>query len=322
MKVLANDGIAPAGKAKLEAAGHTVITDKVNQEDLVAYMNAENIDVLLVRSATTARKELIDACPNLKMIGRGGVGMDNIDVQYGRDKGLQVFNTPGASSQAVAELVIAHLFGLSRSLNQANRSMPDEGKTEFSTLKKAYAKGQELRGKTIGIIGFGRIGQFTARYALGLGMKVVAHDTTDFTAEIPIEINGTVVHWEKVSTCSLDELFQKADIISLNVPKQSDGSAVIGKAEIEKMKNGVILINTSRGGTIEEGDLIAALESGKVRAAALDVFENEPSPREDLLKMDALSLSPHIGAATLEAQSRIGEELADFIIEHSEKSLA
>ncbi len=322
MNILANDGIAPAGQAKLEAEGHRVITDKVNQEDLVNYINKENVEVLLVRSATTARKELIDACPGLKMIGRGGVGMDNIDVQYGRDKGLKVFNTPGASSQAVAELVIAHLFGLTRSLNKANRSMPGEGKTEFATLKKAYAKGQELRGKTIGIIGFGRIGQFTARYALGLGMKVVTHDMMDFTAEIPIEINGTVVHWEKISTSSLDTLFQEADFISLNVPKQGDGSAVIGAAEIAKMKDRVVLINTSRGGTIEESDLIAALESGKVHAAALDVFENEPSPREDLLKMDGLSLSPHIGAATLEAQSRIGEELADFIIENAEKATA
>lgn len=322
MNILANDGIAPAGQAKLEKEGHNVITDKVAQGDLIDYINQENIEVLLVRSATTARKDLIDACPNLKMIGRGGVGMDNIDVEYGRSKGLKIFNTPGASSQAVAELVIAHIFSISRSLNQANRSMPDEGGTEFSTLKKAYAKGVELRGKTIGIIGFGRIGQFTARYALGLGMNVLAYDRRDFVADIPIEIHGRVVHWEKIGISPLSELFAIADVISLNVPKQEDGSAVISKKEITQMKEGVILINTSRGGTIAEGDLIEAVEAGKVRAAALDVFENEPNPREDLLKLEALSLSPHIGAATLEAQSRIGEELADFIIENAEKTTA
>ena len=316
MKILANDGIAPIGKEILEDAGHTVITDKVEQDQLINAINSENYEVVLVRSATTVRKEVIDACPNLKMIGRGGVGMDNIDVDYAREKGVFVFNTPASSSQSVAELVFAHLFGLTRFVYDANRKMPIEGGSNFKTLKKAYGKGIELRGKTLGLIGLGRIGQYTAKYGLGLGMKVIASDPYVPQAIIKVPVGDEEVKVD-INTTSMKEVLTKSDFISLHVPKQSDGSAVIGKQEIELLKDGLILVNLSRGGVIEEDALLEGLNSGKVAAAALDVFENEPTPREDILKHPKISLTPHIGAATIEAQDRIGEEIAEIILKNA-----
>ena len=316
MKVLANDGISQSGKDKLEAAGFEVITETVAQDDLINAINDEGYMCVLVRSATTVRKEVMDACPGLKMIGRGGVGMDNIDVEYGRSKGLKVFNTPAASSQSVAEMVIAQMFSCARGLYDADRQMPSKGASEFKVLKKKYGKGVELRGRTLGIIGFGRIGRSTASYALGCGMNVVACDL--FQNEDPIEVivGGQRIE-VKVPYVTIDELLSQADCISIHVPKQADGSAVIGEAELSKMKDGVILVNAARGGVIDEDALMTALDSGKVLAAALDVFENEPTPREDLLAHGSIALTPHIGAATGEAQDRIGVELADQIIAFS-----
>lgn len=316
MKILANDGISPEGVAALEAGGFTVVTENVPQENLIDAINNENYVALLVRSATTARKDLIDACPNLKLIGRGGVGMDNIDVDYARSKGLHVINTPGASSQSVAEMVMGNLFSLSRSLFHSNRMMPQSGDTEFKSLKKKYAKGQELRGKTIGIVGFGRIGQSLASYTLGCGMKVIAVDHFTETVQIPLNIEG---HGEiKVSITPVKELnsvIGDLDYISLHVPKQADGSAVIGSAELNSMKDGVVIVNAARGGVVDEDALLTALDNGKVRAAGLDVYENEPTPRKDLLVNEKIAATPHIGAATEEAQTRIGLELAEQIID-------
>lgn len=315
MKILANDGISKLGQGILENAGFTVITDKVNQEDLVDFINAENVEMLLVRSATTARKDLIDACPNLKLIGRGGVGMDNIDVAYAREKGIHVVNTPGASSPSVAELVLGQMFAMSRFLQDSFRNMPNVGATEFNTLKKNYTKGVELRGKTLLIIGFGRIGQSLASYALGCGMKVQAVDFYTDPVVIPLAISGL----ENISvtitpTDCLTDALPNADYISIHVPKQKDGSAVLGKAEFDLMKNGVRLANAARGGVIDEMALIDALDSGKVACAALDVFENEPTPNEALLKHPKIACTPHIGAATNEAQDRVGSELAEIIV--------
>ena len=315
MKVLANDGISPEGVKALEDAGFEVSTKNVAQEDLINEINNKNIAALLVRSATKVRQDLIDACPGLKLIGRGGVGMDNIDVEYARSKGLHVINTPAASSQSVAELVMGSLFALSRSTFHASRMMPTVGNTEFKSLKKQYGKGQELRGKTLGIVGFGRIGQALASYALGCGMKVIAIDIYVASADITVEIAGAssiAVNFKPVN--KLEEVIGELDYISLHVPKQDDGSAVICAAEFAKMKDGVILVNAARGGVIDEDALLDALESGKVRAAALDVFENEPTPRKDLLINEKIASTPHIGAATTEAQTRIGLELADQII--------
>ncbi len=312
MKVLANDGISQAGIDALTAAGFSVSTNNIPQENLIDEINNSNISVLLVRSATTVRENLIDSCPNLKLVGRGGVGMDNIDVEYARNKGITVINTPGASSQSVAELVMGHLLAISRSLHDSYKNM-EYG--DFKTLKKKFAKGVELRGKNIAIIGFGRIGQSLASYAIGCGMTVTAVDRITDTCSIPLNLgNGISASAEITPTSSMLEAIKNADFISIHVPKQEDGSAVFGKNEFDQMKNGVRIVNAARGGVIDETALIEALASGKVAAAALDVYENEPNPRVDLLQNAKIACTPHIGAATLEAQDRIGTELAESII--------
>lgn len=315
MKILANDGISSDAVKVLSDAGFEVSTTKVPQNELIDHINKNNISALLVRSATTARKDMIDACPGLKLIGRGGVGMDNIDVDYARSKGLHVINTPGASSQSVAELVIGTLFSLSRDLFHSHRNMPVSGEKDFEVLKKKYGKGQELRGKTIGIVGFGRIGQSVASYALGLGMKVIAIDMYAHPVNIKLHVEGFGdVNVSITPKTNLNEVIGELDYISLHVPKQPNGAAVVGSAEFDKMKKGVILVNAARGGVIDETALIEALRSGKVRAVGLDVFENEPTPKKDLLIHEQIASTPHIGAATEEAQDRIGIELADQII--------
>jgi D-3-phosphoglycerate dehydrogenase len=314
MKILANDGISAAGKAKLEANGFQVVTDKVEQENLAQGINDGGFVGVLVRSATKVRQEHIDACPNLKLIGRGGVGMDNIDVAYAREKGLHVINTPAASSQSVAELAIASLFNMARFTYDAYRQMPTNGASDFKGLKKSYSKGVELKGKTLGVIGFGGIGQALAKYALGCGMKVVYHTRSEQAGTpLELEIGGTIVEVQ-VPWVSKDELFASSDYISLHVPKQADGSPVLGKAELTKVKDGVGLVNTSRGGSIDEDALLEALDSGKVKAAALDVFVGEPQARPDVLAHPKVLATPHIGGSTVEAQDRIGVELADQII--------
>ncbi len=313
MKVLANDGIATTGVAALEAAGIKVILKTVAQEELVNYINDNDIDVLLVRSATKVRKDIIDNCPSIKIIGRGGVGMDNIDVEYARDKGIKVINTPAASSHSVAELVFAHLFGIVRFLHDSNQNMPLEGDTKFKDLKKAYAKGIELKGKTLGILGFGRIGQATAKIALGVGMKVVAFDPFIDSANVELEFfDGQKVNFA-FKTISKEDVLKQSDFISLHVPAQED--YVISTKEFNMMKDGAGIVNAARGGVIDEVALVKAIESGKISNAALDVFEGEPTPEIPLLMNKNISLTPHIGAATLEAQARIGEELASQIID-------
>jgi D-3-phosphoglycerate dehydrogenase len=313
MKILANDGISQSGVDALQKEGFEVITTKVAQEQLENFINEHQIDVILVRSATHIRQELIDACPSIKLIGRGGVGMDNIDVDYARDQGLHVINTPAASSSSVAELVFAHLFGMVRFLHQSNREMPLEGDSRFKDLKRAYAAGTELRGKKIGIIGFGRIGQEVAKIALGLGMEVIANDPFTESAPITIEFfNGQRITIP-IDTQDIDTLLKQSDFITLHVPAQD--AYVIGKNEIDKMKKGVGIVNAARGGVIDEIALINDIEEEKVKFAGLDVFEKEPSPEVQLLMNPELSLTPHIGAATLEAQDRIGTELAAQITE-------
>jgi D-3-phosphoglycerate dehydrogenase len=309
-KILANDGIDAVGKELLEKAGFTVITEKVAQEDLAKEINDKGYLALTVRSATKVRKDVIDACPNLKVIGRGGVGMDNIDVDYARGKGMNVINTPAASSNSVAELVFAHLFSAVRFLYDSNRQMPVSGEDKFDDLKKKYAKGVELRGKTLGLVGFGRIGQYTAKMALGLGMKVIAFDPFVTEAMIELEIEGASNVKVVIKTIGLDKVLQQSDFISFHVP----GGKLIGKNEIASMKNGVVLVNAARGGVINEDDLLEGLNSGKIAHACLDVFENEPRPNAAILKNSKISLTPHIGAATNEAQERIGVELAEKII--------
>lgn len=312
MKILANDGISANGVEELEAAGFEVSTVTVAQEQLENYINNEGIVALLVRSATKVRKDLIDACPSLKIIGRGGVGMDNIDVEYARDKGLHVINTPAASSESVAELVFAHLFSGVRFLYDSNRNMPLDGDSKFKVLKKAYAKGTELRGKTLGVIGFGRIGQATAKIGLGLGMKVIAHDPFMEKAAVTVPFfDGQSLTFDIVIE-SKETVLKEADFLSLHVPSQK--KFVIGAAEIELMKDGAGLVNAARGGVVDEVAMVEALKSGKLGFAGVDTFENEPTPAVQVLMTPNVSLTPHIGAATMQAQKRIGSELATQII--------
>jgi D-3-phosphoglycerate dehydrogenase len=310
IRILANDGIDPIGKALLEEAGFIVDTETVPQDKLIEAL--QNYEGLTVRSATKVRQDVIDQCPNLKLIGRGGVGMDNIDVEYARSKGVAVVNTPAASSLSVAELVFAHLFTGNRFLQDSNRRMPVEGATQFNNLKKAYAKGVELRGKTIGIIGFGRIGREVATMALGLGMNVLAYDLFPFSGFIELKFQGGATANIPVKTVTLEEVIQNSDFITLHTPFSE--KPILGQAEFDMMKPGVGVVNCSRGGIIDELALINALDSGKLAFAGLDVFDNEPTPLEAILKHPKISLTPHIGAATNEAQERIGAELANLII--------
>ena len=312
MVVLANDGLSSVGKSALEAAGFEVHTTHVAQEQLINYLQKHQVSALLVRSATQVGRDVVDACPDLRLIGRGGVGMDNIDVAYAREKGLHVINTPEASSDSVAELVFAHLFGGVRFLHESNRAMPLEGDQHFKLLKKTYSEGTELRGKTLGIIGFGRIGKAVARIGLGVGMRVIYNDQLANSETVRVDFyNGQSMDFKLEST-PLDEVLRESDFISLHVPAQD--RTLIGKREIDSMKQDAVLINTARGGVVDEVALVEALETGKLRFAALDVFESEPQPEVQLLMQPKLSLSPHIGASTQEAQERIGKELAQQVI--------
>jgi len=313
MKVLANDGLAKSGIAALGLSGFEVDLTTVAQDQLVDYINTNKIDVILVRSATQVRKDIIDNCPTLKIIGRGGVGMDNIDVEYAREKGLHVINTPAASSHSVGELVFSHLFGMARFLHDSNRNMPLEGDSKFKVLKKAYAKGIELKGKTLGVIGFGRIGQATAKIGLGLGMNVIAFDPYIDNEHLEIEFFDGQSLFFNINTITKEEVLKQADFVTLHVPAQKE--YIISTKEFELMKDEAFLVNAARGGVVDEVALVKALESGKIAGAALDVFENEPTPEIQLLMNPSLSLTPHIGAATGEAQDRIGTELASQIIE-------
>lgn len=312
MKILANDGISQGGIEALQKNGFEVITTKVAQAQLENFINKHKIDVILVRSSTQVKQELIAACPSIKLIGRGGVGMDNIDVDYAINKGLKVINTPEASSISVAELVFAHLFGMVRFLHQSNREMPLEGDSRFKELKKSFSKGSELKGKKMGIIGFGRIGQEVAKIALGVGMELLVNDRSTKSTPITIDFfNGKSITFP-IEKVNLESLLKESDFISLHIPAQKN--YVIGEKELKKMKTGVCIVNASRGGVIDEMALVDAIKNEKVKFAGLDVFEKEPTPEIQLLMNPELSLTPHIGAGTVEAQDRIGLELATQII--------
>lgn len=316
IRILANDGIDETGKAMLEAAGFEVVTTHYKAEELEAQL--QHFDAITVRSATQVRKPLIDACPNLKVIGRGGVGMDNIDVAYAREKGLGVYNTPAASSRSVAELVIGHALTLYRLLHLANRAMPVSGNTEFAKLKKQCSEGHELLGKTIGIIGFGRIGQEVARIALGMGMRVVATDPFVKAATIVIRVAGAEQTISvPIETIDIQSLLSSSDIITIHIPKAD--KPVIDRSNLSGLKKGVVLINTARGGVFDEDALLEGLQSGQIGGVGLDVFVGEPTPRADILHHPKISLTPHVGGSTAEAQENIGTELAQLIIQHFSK---
>jgi len=313
MKILANDGISESGKNKLEEYGFKVDLTKVSQEQLVDYINTNSITSLLVRSATQVRKDIIDNCPSLKIIGRGGVGMDNIDVEYAKSKGLQVINTPAASSKSVAELVFSHLFSCVRFLHESNRSMPLDGDSKFKNLKKSYAKGTELSGKTLGIIGFGRIGQEVAKIGIGIGMNIIFFDKLNKEVGLTLNFFDGQSKTFNLSSSSYEDLLNSSDFITVHIP--ASDKYIIDSKEFSQMKNGVGILNLSRGGILNEEELLKNIESGKVSFAGIDTFENEPKPSIKILMNSNISLTPHIGAATNEAQDRIGVELADKINE-------
>lgn len=298
MRILITDGIERCGADILLKAGFELTEKALSAEALIGTI--ADYDAIIVRSATKVTKAVIDAGARLKVIARGGVGLDNIDVEYAVIKGIKVLNTPKASSISVAELTIAHLMSLGRFLPMSNIAMRNK-----LWPKKEYSKGIEVTGKTLGIIGLGNIGKEVAKRALGLMMKVVAHDPYVTTTDL------------NISLVSKDELLQVSDYISLHVPYDKKRGPMITASEFAKMKNGVILINCARGGVVVEKDLLDALNSHKVAYAAMDVFEHEPpTPEEfDLINHPRVSVSPHIGASTLEAQDRVGVEIAQKVVE-------
>lgn len=313
IKVLANDGISQIGKDYLEKLGFEVFDVKVAQNQLSSYINQQEIVALIVRSATKVTKEIIDSCPGLRFIGRGGVGMDNIDVSYAESKGIKVVNTPNASSQSVAELVFAHLFNGVRSLQELNRLMPLEGDTNFKGLKDTFGNGRELRGKTLGIVGFGRIGKAVAKIALSVGMDIVVYDlnSTQLSLELSF-FDGRSISFD-IKPSTKDDIVRKSDFITIHIPKQNQ--YLFSEEDFINMKDGVGIVNVARGGVLDEALLLKYIENGKVSFAGVDVFENEPNPWIKLLMTPKVSLSPHIGASTQEAQDRISVELANELVE-------
>ena len=298
MRILVTDGMDKTAMAALRADGHEVVEQFYEPDELGAALR--EFDAVVVRSKTKVRAKHIDEAKGgkLKLIIRGGVGVDNIDVKYAEEAGITVKNTPRASSESVAELAMAHMFSCSRYISIAGHSMR-EGKWE----KKAYGKGIELSGKTLGIIGFGRIGQKLGAMAKAMGMTVIAFDIYHVPG---IEEQLGMKYVE------MDELFAQADFISLHTPA-IDGKPLICAENIAKMKDGVIFVNTSRGNNVDETALLEALNSGKVRAAGLDVYAEEPSANPALYSHPNVSCTPHIGAATVEAQKRIGMEIVDIV---------
>lgn len=314
MKILANDGISKKGEAQLKEAGFEVFNQKISQENLIDFINNNCIDVLLVRSATQIREDIISHCPTLKILGRGGIGMDNIDVEFAKNMGLKVINTPEASSRSVAELVFAHIFSMCRNLHDANRMMPLEGETQFDVLKKSYANAVELEGKSIGIIGFGSIGKAVAKMAISLGMKVKAFTRNPVTETLQLRFfDGKTVEFSITTTNDWQEFVKDTHFFTIHTPKTE--GYLIDAEKIAQMEDGSYIVNTSRGGVLDEVAVLNALEEEKLAGAALDVFENEPKPAMDVLMHPKMSLSPHIGGNTIDAQEKIGLELAEQIIE-------
>ena len=298
MRILVTDGMDKTAMAQLRELGHEVVEQFYEPDQLGKALR--DFDVAVVRSKTKVRANHIDEAKGsrLKLLIRGGVGVDNIDVAYAKENGIDVKNTPNASSQSVAELAMGHMFACTRYISIAGHTMRED-KWE----KKTYGKGIELQGKTLGIVGFGRIGQHLGVMAKAIGMNVVAF------ARHP---NAAVSEKLGIPYVSMDELLATSDFISLHAPAV-DGGALVNEASIAKMKDGVVIINTSRGANVDEAALLAALESGKVRAAGLDVYADEPTSNRALYSHPMVSCTPHIGAATVEAQKRIGAEIVEII---------
>ncbi len=303
IRILVTDGMEASGVQTLKEKGFEVVEKFYEPEDLGLAL--QEFDVVVVRSATKIRQPIIDKAAEagrLKLVIRGGVGVDNIDVAYAMENGIKVMNTPNASSASVAELALAHMFAVARFINISNVSMR-EGKWD----KKKY-EGTEIGGKTLGLVGFGRISRELAKRGKALGMKVIYTD-----------IMGKMEGQDEYEFCSLEELLPQADYVSLHIPFIKEQGATIGKAQFEMMKDGAILINCARGGVVDEAALIEALNSGKLAGAGVDVFVEEPTKNTELVNHPKVSVTPHIGAATVEAQTRIGEEIVSIIVDFFNK---
>lgn len=299
MNILICDKVENEYIEQMRTAGLTVdVHDDISPEELLTVL--PNYDGMVVRSRTKVRKNLIDACPNLKVVVRGGVGLDTIDYEYAKSKGITVMNTPLASSASVAELALGYMLMLARSLYKTTLSMKSE------TWDKKSFEGDEIGGKILGLIGIGNIGKEVAKRANALGMTVLAYDPY-------------VKEAEGIKLVGLDDLLPQADYISLHLPKTDESANMISTAQFSKMKNGLRIINCARGGIIDENALYDALINGKVAGAALDVFNEEPPTDWKLLKLENVIASPHIGAATKEAQARVGAEVAEKIIAFAKK---
>ena len=298
VRILVTDGMEKNGIENLRAKGFEVVEKFYVPEELG--LELHNFDVLVVRSATKVRKPIIDKAMEagrLKLVIRGGVGVDNIDVAYAMEKGIKVTNTPKASSASVAELTIAHMFAIARFVNIANVTMRN-GKWD----KKKY-EGIELNGKTLGLVGFGRISREVAKRADALGMKVIYTDIIGEAEGVNFEY------------CSFEDVLKRSDFVSLHVPFFKEKGALIGNKEFKMMKQGSYIINCARGGVVCEKALLEALNSGKLAGAGVDVFEEEPTKNLELVNHPRVSVTPHIGASTAEAQTRIGEEIVSIIVE-------
>jgi D-3-phosphoglycerate dehydrogenase len=303
-RVLVSDRLAPEAVEEMKAGGldvtvKTGLSPEALMEEIGGY------EAIVVRSATKLRREILDRAQRLRLIVRAGVGLDNIDVDRAKSKGIAVRNTPAASTNSVAELTLGHLLSLARHIARGTVSL------KAGRWEKKALEGVEISGKTLGIVGIGRIGQALARKASALGMTIIAHDA--YVSESPLP--------EIVAMVPFEELLEKSDFISLHIPFDPEVGATIGEKEIARMKEGVRLVNCARGGVIDESALAKGLESGKVAGAALDVFEVEPPCADGpLFRQEGLSLTPHVGAATVEAQGRVGHEAAEIVIAFSHKA--
>jgi len=313
MRILANDGLDSAGKKILEEAGFKISLEKIPQEEL--HSKISDFDILVVRSATKVTAAVLEAS-HLKLVARAGVGTDNIDMKRAAELGIPVVNTPDAGSRSVAELVVAHMFSMARFLAMSNREMPERGGADFNHLKKIASSGFELKGKKLGIIGFGRIGQELAKMALGLGMEILVFDHKGRKFDLQIDFhpsNGISPVSVLIESVGFEKVLNSADFISVHTPGSAE---VIGEKEFAIIKSGACLVNCARGGVVNEEALLYALNTGKIAFAGLDVFRDEPPQDLRLLRHPNVSLSPHIGASTREAQERVGLELAERIIQY------
>lgn len=319
MKVLANDGISSSGETLLKEAGHEILEHRVSQEHLIRFINENQVDVLLVKNATSIDGEVIDSCKNLKIIGKSGIDMNNVAVDYAIEKGLYVISTPHSYSRAVAELVFAHFFSLARFLHDANRMMPLEGDTKFNLLKKSYQNSTELFGKTLGVIGSGNHAAEVIKIGISLGMNVLTYNEISKTEKVTLDFfDGQKLVFE-LKSVKFEEILEKSDFISVINTEKS--GYLIDFEEFEIMKEGAYFVNLAKG-AVNEVTLVDYLENKKLAGAALDVFEYEPKPDIQVLMHPSLSLSPNLASVTIDALEKTGLELAEQIIKISREYYA